>query len=120
MNPGTYARLYGPPQPAPRRKQTGITALAAAALWTVTAASLAWLTFLVAMAALWGAADGMAVGGFIQQYMLTVGGATALLTALAFAPGIRRLSWAGRLALTGALACPLTSTLAIWSWINVG
>ncbi|WP_369228887.1 hypothetical protein AB5J56_00520 [Streptomyces sp. R21] len=119
MNPGTYARLYGPPQPAPRRERTNVTALAAAVLWTATAASLAWLTFLVALAALWGAADGAAVGGFVQQYVLAVGGATALLTALAFAPGVRRLSWAGRLVITGALACPLASGLAIGSWIYV-
>ncbi|MFD7490864.1 hypothetical protein ACFV8T_00310 [Streptomyces sp. NPDC059832] len=119
MNPSTYARLYGPPQLAPRPRRTGV-AVMAWMLWTLNVASLAWLTFLVALTALWGAAEGTAVGGFVLQFVLIVTGAAVALTALAFAPGVRRLHWAGRLLLTGALACPVTTGLAIGSWIHVG
>ncbi|MFB7213036.1 hypothetical protein [Streptomyces sp. NPDC056255] len=119
MNPSTYARLYGPPRPAPRPGRTGVVVLAST-LWVLNAASLAWLTFLVAMIALWGAADGMAVGGFLLQFVLIVTGGVAALTALAFAPGVRRMTWAGRLLLTGALACPVTTGVAIVAWSQVG
>lgn len=40
--------------------------------------------------------------------------------ALAFAPGIRRLSAASRLLLVGALACPLPTGLAIRTWFQAG
>ncbi|WP_331748787.1 MULTISPECIES: hypothetical protein [unclassified Streptomyces] len=119
MNPSTNARLYGPPRLAPRSRRTGVVVLAWM-LWTLTAASLAWLTFLVAMTALWGVAEGTAVGGFVLQFVLIVTSAAVALIALAFAPGVRRLHRAGRLLLTGALACPVTTGLAIGSWIYVG
>ncbi|WBO69754.1 hypothetical protein [Streptomyces camelliae] len=72
MNPGTYARLYGPPQLAPRRERSGVVVLAWA-LWVLSVASLAWLTFLVAVIALWGAAEGEAVGGFVLEFVLISG-----------------------------------------------
>ncbi|WNM29232.1 hypothetical protein RKE30_01825 [Streptomyces sp. Li-HN-5-11] len=118
MNPGTYARLYGPPQLTPRSEGTGVVVLASA-LWALNVASLAWLPFLVAMIALWGAAEGAAVGGLVLEFVLIAAAGAAALTVLAFAPGVRRLSWAGRLLLTGALACPFTTGLAIASWIYV-
>jgi hypothetical protein len=68
---------------------------------------------------LWGAAEGAAVGGLVLEFVLIVAAGAAALTVLAFAPGVRRLSWAGRLLLTGSLACPFTTGLAIASWIYV-
>ncbi|WP_331749535.1 MULTISPECIES: hypothetical protein [unclassified Streptomyces] len=96
MNPSTCARLYGPPQPAPRPGRTGVV-VPAWVLWTLSVASLAWLTFLVALTALWGAVEGAAAGGFVLLFVLIVTGAAVALIALAFAPGVRRLHRAGRL-----------------------
>ncbi|MFD5795860.1 hypothetical protein ACFWIO_20430 [Streptomyces diastatochromogenes] len=124
MNPETYTTLYGPARPAPRNSR-GETAvgLLAAVLWILTLTSLGWLTFLVGMVALWGLADGMSwaeARGFVLPYALTVAGAAAALTALAFAPGVRRLTPLTRLLLTGALACPVPTGLAVWTWVQVG
>lgn len=93
MNPTTYATLYGPyqpPGPRPHRGQA-VVAVLAAVLWAVTFASLALLTFVVGMAALWGAAEGAPVGDFVLSFCGIVVGAAAVLGALAFAPGVRRL-----------------------------
>ncbi|MFJ9819903.1 hypothetical protein ACIRU3_32485 [Streptomyces sp. NPDC101151] len=124
MNPETYATLYGPGRPA-QRNTRGETAvgLAAAVLWILTLASLGWLTFLVGMVAVWGLADGMSwaeVRAFVLPYALTVAGAAAALTALAFAPGVRRLTPLTRLLLTGALAFPVPAGLAVWTWVQAG
>ncbi|WP_326770332.1 hypothetical protein OG978_41825 (plasmid) [Streptomyces sp. NBC_01591] len=107
------------PQLAPRPRRTGVVVLAWM-LWILNVASLAWLTFLVALTVLWGAAEGAAAGGFVLQFVLIVTGAVVAVIALAFAPGVRRLHWAGRLLLTGTLTCPVTTGLAIGSWIYVG
>ncbi|MFE1755340.1 hypothetical protein [Streptomyces anandii] len=119
MDPGTYARLYEPPRPAPPPESPGL-ALLASALWVLNAVSLAWLTFLCAMVALWGAAEGQAVGDLVMTYVLVVAGGAGLLTALAFTPGVRRLSPAGRLLLTGVLACPVTTGVAVVTWVHAG
>ena len=124
MNPETYATLYGPSRPAPRntRGETAV-GLLAGLLWMLTLASLGWLTFLVGMVTLWGLADGMSwaeARDFVLPYVLTVAGAAAVLVALAFAPGIRRLTPLTRLLLLGALACPVPAGLAVWSWLRVG
>ncbi|OKK06083.1 hypothetical protein AMK26_08355 [Streptomyces sp. CB03234] len=95
-------------------------AVLAAVLWAVTLASLAWLTCLVAMAAVWGAAAGAPMGGFLLRCALIVAGAAAAVIALACAPGIRRTAPSTRLLLTGALACPAPTALAIWTWIHAG
>ncbi|MFD9633421.1 hypothetical protein [Streptomyces violascens] len=84
-----------------------------------TAVSLAWLTYLVGLIALWGMADGAEVGGFVQRFVLTVTGGLAALAALAFAPGVRRLTVPGRLFLTGLLACPVPTGFAIAAWVQV-
>ncbi|MEU1402148.1 hypothetical protein ABZ471_07230 [Streptomyces sp. NPDC005728] len=124
MNPETYATLYGPARPAPRNSRgETVLGLLAAVFWILTLASLGWLTFLVGMTALWGLADGMSwaqVRDLVLPYALTVVGAAAVLTALAFAPGIRRLHPLARLLLTGALACPVPTGLAVWAWVQVG
>ncbi|MFK8909719.1 hypothetical protein [Streptomyces sp. YS-3] len=114
MNPTTYATLYGPyrpPRPRPRPGQAVVIGLAAA-VWGMTLASLALLTLVVGMAALWGAADGAPVRDFVLTYFGTVLGAAAALGALAFAPGVRRLAPASRLLLLGALACPVPALYA--------
>ncbi|MFK4066523.1 hypothetical protein [Streptomyces sp. NPDC029674] len=119
MNPGTYTRLYGPAQPASRSGRTGLV-VAAGVLWALTLASLAWITLLVGLAALWGAAEGAEVGAFVLQYAAIVAAAAAALTALVFAPGVRRLSWASRLFLAGVVACPVATGFAFWSWAHTG
>ncbi|MEW1795427.1 hypothetical protein [Streptomyces niveus] len=52
--------------------------------------------------------------------MLIVAGSAAALTALAFAPGIRKLTTESRLLLAGALAFPVPAILAITTWIQTG
>ncbi|MEU2560397.1 hypothetical protein ABZ626_13830 [Streptomyces longispororuber] len=118
MNPGTYARLYGPAQPAPRHGTRGHKGLivVAGVLWGLTFVSLVWITTLVGMVALWGAAAGEDTGTFVLQYAAILAGAAATLTALVLAPGIRRLSWPSRLLLAGIVACPVTTGFAWWSW----
>lgn len=72
------------------------------------------------MAALWGAAAGAPLGGILLRYALIVASAGASLTALAFAPGIRRLATESRLLLLGVLACPAPTVLAITTWFRTG
>ncbi|MFE3526616.1 hypothetical protein ACFXOD_34450 [Streptomyces sp. NPDC059161] len=84
-----------------------------------TAVSLAGLTYLVGMTALWGVAAGAEVGGVVGCFVLTVTGGLAALAALAFAPGIRRLTVPGRLFLTGLLACPVATGFAVAAWVQV-
>ncbi|MEV8417868.1 hypothetical protein AB0P45_30355 [Streptomyces niveus] len=121
MNPKTYATLYGPWQPVhtPHRRQTALAVLAGV-LWALTLMSLAWLAFLVSMTTVWGLAAGMPVGGLLLRYVLIVAGSAAALTALAFAPGIRKLTTESRLLLAGALAFPVPAILAITTWIQTG
>lgn len=121
VKPQTYAALYGPwrPEPASHRGQT-VVVVVAAMLWGLTAMSLVWLAFLVGMTALWVAAAGEPIADFLLRYVLIAVGAVAALTALAFAPGVRRLAAERRLLLLGALACPVPTTLAITTWIQAG
>ncbi|OAR26645.1 hypothetical protein A8W25_31605 [Streptomyces sp. ERV7] len=121
MNPTTYAALYGPYQPPRRRPHRGqaVVTVLAGMLWAVTFASLALLTFVVGMAALWGAADGTPVGDLVLTFFGIIIGAAAVLAALAFAPGVRRLAPASRLLLLGALACPVPTVYAIMVWARI-
>ncbi|MFJ6758223.1 MULTISPECIES: hypothetical protein [unclassified Streptomyces] len=121
MNPSTYTALYGPWQPArPVPKERPGVAVLAALLWTVTLLSVAWLASLFTIVIVWSAASGAPVGGLVLRVALIPVGAAAALTALAFAPGIRRLAVSSRLLLLGALACPVPTALAIWSWLHTG
>ncbi|MFD9521203.1 hypothetical protein [Streptomyces sp. NPDC059979] len=121
MSPSTYAALYGPWQPTrPVAKERPVVTVLAALLWTATFLSLAWLASLFGIAVVWMAAAGGPVGGLVLRVALVVVGAAAGLTALAFAPGVRRLAPASRLLLLGALACPVPTALAIWSWFHTG
>lgn len=121
LSPKAYDALYGPHRPthSPNRAETAIT-VAAGGLWALTLGSLAWLTFLVGIGAVWAAAAGEPVGDFLWPFVLTVAGAAVALTALAFVPGIRRLTPAARLLLLGALAFPVPTGFAILTWIRVG
>ncbi|MGW3208993.1 hypothetical protein [Streptomyces sp. NPDC001135] len=91
-----------------------------ALLGAATALSMAWLTFLVGMVALWGAAEGAAVGGLLAEYAAGVAGGAALLAALASVPGVRRITPAGRRLLLTAVACPVPLVLAVVTWWGVG
>ncbi|MBD0742662.1 hypothetical protein BG418_14395 [Streptomyces sp. CBMA152] len=84
----------------------------ACVLWAVTFGSLAWITLLVGIVTLWGAADGAPVGDFVLTYFGIIIGAAGALAALAFAPGVRRLAPASRLLLLGAVACPVPAFYA--------
>ncbi|WP_225826377.1 hypothetical protein [Streptomyces naphthomycinicus] len=81
---------------------------------------MAWLTFLVGVLALWGAAEGTAVGGLLAGYAAGVTGGGALLVALAFVPAVRRMTPAGRRLLLAAVACPVPLVLAVATWLGVG
>ncbi|WP_327415119.1 hypothetical protein [Streptomyces sp. NBC_01233] len=121
MNPSTYAALYGPWQPTkPAPEERPVVVVLAVLLWTATFLSFAWLASLFAIAVVWGAAAGAPVGGLVLRVALVLAGAAAALTALAFAPGIRRLAVSSRMLLLGALACPVPTVLAIWSWLRTG
>ncbi|THA34614.1 hypothetical protein E6R18_07300 [Streptomyces sp. A1277] len=89
-------------------------------LGAATALSVAWLTFLVGMIAVWSAASGEAVGGFLAVYAACVAGGAALLAALAFVPAVRRMAPAKRGLLLSVVACPVPLTLAVATWVSVG
>ncbi|MCX4539337.1 hypothetical protein [Streptomyces sp. NBC_01565] len=121
MNPHTYATLYGPWRPTPPSpKDRPVVAVLAGLLWAATVMSLVWLGGLFSIALVWGAAAGAPAVGLLVRVALIALGAAALLTALAFAPGIRRMSAASRMLLLGALACPAPTALAIWTWFHTG
>ncbi|MGW0995450.1 hypothetical protein ACWD5V_19520 [Streptomyces sp. NPDC002523] len=97
--------------------------LPAVLLWMVTLSSLSLLTVLVGMFAFWLRADGAPwadVRAFVLPYALPVAGAAVALAALAFAPGVRRLTPLARLLLLGVLACPVPTGLLAWTWFRVG
>ncbi|MFE9999837.1 hypothetical protein [Streptomyces avermitilis] len=120
MDPRTYAKLYSPCKPSPSASpRTGVTLLAAL-LWGITAMSLAWLTFLVGLTALWSAAEGTSASGLLAGYAGCVIGGAALLTALAFVPGVRRMTTAGRSLSLSSVACPVPLVLAVATWFSVG
>lgn len=121
MNPKTYATLYGPWQPKPvSYRGQPIVAVLAGVLWAVTLVALSWLAFLLSLTTVWGMAAGLPVGGLLLRYVLIVAGSAAALTALAFAPGVRRLTAELRLLLTAVLAFPAPTVLAIGAWIHTG
>lgn len=121
LSPRAYDALYGPYRPTHNPARAGtVIAVAAGGLWALTLGSLAWLTFLVGIGAVWAAAAGEPVGEFLWPFVLAVTGAAVALIALAFAPGIRRLTPATRLLLLGALACPVPTVFALQTWMRAG
>ncbi|MEU7600892.1 hypothetical protein AB0B78_02795 [Streptomyces sp. NPDC040724] len=124
MRPDAYAALYGPWQPAQQvrvpvgKDRRGVVALAAL-LWVVTALSVSVVGGLLSIALIWGAAAGQPIGELVPWLLPLPAGAVGL-TALARAPGIRRLAASSRLLLLGALACPVPTVLAVWLWFLAG
>ncbi|MEU2021501.1 hypothetical protein ABZ565_04950 [Streptomyces sp. NPDC016469] len=121
MNTRTQAKpaaLWAPAPPT-AAVRPGV-AVATALLGAATAVSVAWLTFLVWMISVWGAASGVAAGGIPATYAACLAGGAALLTALAFAPPVRRMAPPRRALLLCAVACPVPFTLAVATWVGVG
>ncbi|WP_234018921.1 MULTISPECIES: hypothetical protein [unclassified Streptomyces] len=119
MRPDLHTRLYGPWQPAPPQPRTG-AALLTGVLWTLTLASLAWLTFLVGIIGVFVAASGEPVGGLLMGWIGCVAGGAAVLTAVAFLPPVRRMATPHRMLLLGALACPVPLVVTIVTWFRMG
>ncbi|MEW2130585.1 hypothetical protein [Streptomyces sp. NPDC005435] len=124
MNPETYAALYGPYRPVPRRRRTDtLLTVVAVLLWLVTLFPFGLLTFLMGTASLWALADGTPwaeVRGMLLVYVLIPALAAAALTALGFVPPLRRLRLPARLAVLGAMACPLSLGAGLWTWLTIG
>ncbi|MFE0579511.1 hypothetical protein [Streptomyces sp. NPDC058874] len=124
MRPDAYAALYGRWQPAQQvhvpvgRDRPGVVALAAL-VWAVTVLSVAWVGGLLSVALVWGAAAGQPIGELLLWFLPLPAGALGL-TALARAPGVRRLTGSARVLLLGALACPVPTVLAVWLWFLTG
>lgn len=104
----------------PRRSAAGwwITA-AAVLLWTLTAASLVLVGSVVALLTLWTMAVGQSPALIIATTLGAIAAAAAVLTALYFAPGVRRLPDHTRVALTGATAAPVSLWLATTLWTGM-
>ncbi|MDG4863352.1 hypothetical protein P8605_34955 [Streptomyces sp. T-3] len=121
--PGWSAQVYpgwSAPPPAPETRQDNALLTVGIALWSLTYLSLGLLACFWGIALIFWAAAGGPVGSYVLHALGAVLGAAALLAGLAFAPGIRRLSAAARLALLGALACPVPVALAAWTWSLLG
>ncbi|MFH9978486.1 hypothetical protein ACH4ND_04355 [Streptomyces sp. NPDC017179] len=116
MNP--IACASGARPPVPRRARAGVAALAAV-LWGVTLVSCAWLAYLVGVVVVSAVTEGASPGGFLLWCALIVAAAVGALTAIAFAPGVRRLAPESRLLLLGALACPAPALLAVLTWTGL-
>ncbi|MFB8443604.1 hypothetical protein ACFC7A_31620 [Streptomyces niveus] len=117
MDPRTYNALYGPARLTPEPRRTAAVLLTAG-LWLLTVVSLAWLGFLVAVTALWSAAEGMPVGSFLLCCAAGLGGGVAVLVAVRLVPVVRRMSADLRRLLLAALACPVPLVLAITMWFQ--
>ncbi|MEV3991947.1 hypothetical protein AB0J57_23830 [Streptomyces sp. NPDC049837] len=102
------------PAPAPRGKTLYV--VLAAVLWAVTVLSLSSLAVLVMILSVWAASVGESPVPFLLRAALALVVAGGALAAVYFAPGMRRLSRSARLALLGALACPVPVTAAVWAW----
>ncbi|MEI5033663.1 hypothetical protein RB201_15270 [Streptomyces sp. S1A(2023)] len=85
----------------------------------LTLTSLAWLGFLVGMTALWSAAEGMPVEGFLLRCLAGLFGGAAVLVAVRLAPVVKRMSADTRSLLLAVLACPIPLGLAIAMWFSI-
>lgn len=115
MDPRTYDALYRPARLTSPRRRTPV-ALLAAGLWVLTTTSLACLGFVVGTTALWSAAEGMPVGGFLLRCFAGLFGGTAVLVAVRLVPGVRHMSADTRSLLLAVLACPIPLVLAMTLW----
>ncbi|WP_405190818.1 hypothetical protein OG473_24130 [Streptomyces anulatus] len=118
MDPRTYDALYRPARITPSHRRTPVVLLAAG-LWVLTMTSLACLGFVVGITALWSAAEGMPVGGFLLRCFAGLFGGAAVLVAVRLAPGVQRMSADTRSLLLAALACPIPLVLAMIMWFHV-
>ncbi|WP_330242448.1 hypothetical protein [Streptomyces sp. NBC_00525] len=105
-----------PKAAAPRPATVLLTVL----LGALTLISVAWITFLVWIVAVWGAAAGEPTGGYLALYAACLATGAALLAALATRPAIRRMPPPRRALLLNAVACPIPLTLAILTWTTTG
>lgn len=83
-----------------------------AVCWGLTGMTLGPILYGVGALAVMGAAEGLPVGGYLVRTLGPVVVWAAVLTALAFAPGVRRLARETGLLLTGVLAVPAPPVLA--------
>ncbi|MCT6779044.1 hypothetical protein LXH09_20630 [Streptomyces sp. CS7] len=111
MDHRTYDALYRPARIAPPPRRPGVVLLSAV-LWLLTSLSVSWLCFLVGMTALWSAASGEPVGGFLLCCSAVLCGGAGMFVAVCRAPAVRRMSGDARSLLLGALACPVPLVLA--------
>lgn len=110
MNPDTYATLYGPARPAPRRRGTGV-AVVAAVLWSVALLLLAGLGFL----ALWAEADTGPTEGIPLSWVPICLAVAAVPIGLLRTPAVRRLPVPARALFTGLAVCAIAIGLVIWA-----
>lgn len=115
MDPRTYDALYGPARIPPPRRRTPVVLLAAG-LWVLTMSSLAFLGFMVGMTALWSAAEGMPVGGFLLHCFAGPFGGAAVLVAVRLTPAVKRMSADTRSLLLAVLACPIPLVMGTTMW----
>src|SRR5690349_11354446 len=92
------------------------TALLTVLLGILTLASVGWITSFVLIVAVWAAAAGEPVVGYLALYAACLATGAALLTALACLPPIRRMPPPRRALLLNAVACPIPLTLALITW----
>ncbi|WP_030690309.1 hypothetical protein [Streptomyces globisporus] len=111
MNPDTYATLYGPARPAPRRRGT-VVAVVAAVLWSVALLLLGCLGFLE----LWAEADTGSTEGIPLRRVLICLALAAVPVALLRTPVVRRLSVPARALVTGLAVCSIAVGLAVRVW----
>lgn len=119
MDHRAYDALHRPARIAPSPRHPGVVLLSAV-LWLLTSLSVSWLCFLVGMTALWGAASGEPVGGFLLCCAAVLCGGAGVFVAVCRAPAVRRMSGDVRSLLLGALACPVPLVLAAAAWFSVG
>ncbi|REK88836.1 hypothetical protein DY245_19425 [Streptomyces inhibens] len=95
---------------APKKPGHTFAIVVAALLWAITGLALALLAVVFAMVGVWGLASGYS-GTELLRDVLKLGFWAVLviagLVSLLYVPGFRRLPLPHRLAVLGALACPL-------------
>jgi uncharacterized membrane protein YedE/YeeE len=90
------------------------------ALWGLTLVALSWITLLVGVVAVFGAAAGEPVGWFLAGYAGCLLGGAALLLWLRRWPVVRRMASDRRSLLLAALTCPVPVLVAVVTWAGAG
>ncbi|MFJ2079058.1 hypothetical protein ACIOGW_28205 [Streptomyces anulatus] len=73
---------------------------------------------MVGITALWSAAEGVPVGGFLLRCFAGLFGGAAVLVAVRQAPGVKWMSADTRSLLLAVLACPIPLVLAMTMWFS--